>query len=158
MKNNRFFNLVTIFLISLLAISCNTETIPSKTSESSLPNFDDAELVELNPERNELAKLMLIMYAKTEVLKNKIENGSAVVDDNYLLDIEQITKVNNGIDSHSFDDFKESSEMLMKKAILLQETDQNQKKPYNNLINSCIVCHEHYCPKMVQKIEKLLIK
>jgi len=158
MKKKIIFNLLALFLFSLIISSCNTEIPDNKSSKNSLPNFDDAELVELNPERNELGELMLIMYAKTVALKIQIENGSAEIHDNYLLDIEQITKVNNGINKNSFSNFAEYSGMLMEQAITLQKTKQNQKSSYNNMINSCIVCHEQFCPKMVPKIEKLLLK
>lgn len=154
MINSRLFYTL-ILLASSFFLSCNSS---DKTLDSSTPNFDDAELVQLTPERNELAKLMLIMYAKTEALKTQIKNGKGVIDDSYLQDLKKITKVNNGVDKSRFVDFSEYSGLLSEQALLLKNTTPIQPKAYNNLINSCILCHEQFCPKMVPKIEKLLIK
>ncbi len=157
MKYKKFFNLLSVFLITLVFVSCDSSISENKKSNSETPNFDNAELVQLTPERNELAKLMLAIYAKTDALKSQIIKGNAKVENHYLLDLQQITKVKNGIDPANMEAFKEYGKMLTEEAKILQTAEKNQKEAYNHLINSCVVCHEQFCPKMVPKIEKLLI-
>ena len=154
MKNN----LKQLFMgcvIASLFFACSSEQPKSEE----LCETETVEVSPINPNGDsELALLMRKMYDDAEVIKQAIIEKKGTITSDY---INQLAEVHSAIPTDKdvkTPEFKSYTELLIAKAENLSELDTNRVEGFNNLVGSCIECHQSFCPGPIKKIKKLYIR
>lgn len=108
-------------------------------------------------EMSALASLMEQMHAQAVFLKANIELGNTdlgewPVKHNQILTAE----MTDASDRDIFFEYQ-ASEYLKLEQVLYLSKEENKKKQFNNMINSCLACHQKKCGGPIPRIKKLLI-
>lgn len=147
--------LCLVFFISLSFISCKKEVKPLEDNkESVVKDTTSFKMYEMSA----LASLMEEMHAKGMFLKNQIEEGKTDFGvwpekHNDIL----TAKMTDPSDRDMFFTYQ-AEEYLRLEKILYQDTEGDKKQQFNDLINSCLECHQKKCGGPIPRIKKLLIK
>jgi hypothetical protein len=146
--------LTSFFIFFLLVCSCSENADPSdgaikeRTKDNSKGN--------IYPNgSSELALLMRAMYDESEIIKQQVDKGEPV---KLTLDYSKI------LSAHATDpktaasgDFKSYSNVYLQIMNSLESSNPEEAKThYENMVNSCINCHQAMCPGPIVKIKKLL--
>ena len=134
------FTLITLAIIAILLYRCDL------TSNNSVVEYD--------PQDSELALLMRDIHSQAKALKPLIEKKENLPEyDNSVDFIVDATPTRLDVQGPKF-------EAMAK--YYLQKTDSLYAHPdkgsYNEMVESCIVCHKSFCPGPVKTIKKLIIK
>tara|TARA_Y100000589_G_scaffold136859_1_gene130938 strand:+ start:43260 stop:43724 length:465 start_codon:yes stop_codon:yes gene_type:complete len=139
-----------------LFVSCQPtneqQTGETKEAENKKGNFT-------NPnEDSELTLLMRDVFNKTERIKKAIEQNQPLPDwySNYIDDLKKIhsaTPTDPEIKESTFFAFVD---LLNQNALDLKQYPD--KEHYTQLVNSCVKCHQTYCPGPIVRIKKLYVK
>lgn len=135
--------ILVLFLITAIVVSCNNTSEDCKKPFN--PNGD-----------SELAVLMRDMTMHLEQERGRLNDGIAPsafpeefkkIKTAKASDPEQIT-----VDHHGLADVYLNALTAYHAA-----TPENYTFAYNNLVKSCINCHQHECPGPIKRIQKLII-
>ncbi len=155
MNSSKF--ILGCLLLASFFIACNSQT--SSNIEESPENATEADS-NYQPEMyqaSELVVLMRKMYEENKVLKEKIKNGElpeAMPEDyNNIL---TATPTRPEEIKQSF--FSMANLYLDNYKVMTNADKNNVLSAYNNLISTCVACHQSYCMGPIPKIEKLYIK
>jgi lipopolysaccharide export LptBFGC system permease protein LptF len=111
-----------------------------------------------NPNKDsELTLVMRDIFDKTERIKKSLANNEQLPTwySNYIDELKKIhtaTSTDTTIKESTFYAF---IDLLNRNAIELKQN--TNKENYNQLVNSCIKCHQSYCPGPIVKIKKLYL-
>ena len=135
-------------IFSCFFVGCNLSEKKQKTIITSEVNFY---------KQSEMAALMLLMYKKNAENKELIIHGKQPKQfPKEFLKI-HTAKLTDSTDRDG--DFKTFSDYYLQtlKAVFVT-SESSLKEKHNNVVNSCIACHEATCIGPIPKIKKLLIK
>ncbi len=140
-----------------LFIACNTP-VDSEQSQKEKENTDRKGNFTNPNEDSELTLLMREVFEKTDKIKARIHQQQPLPDwyANYLdqlTEIHSATPTDKSIKDKTFFAF---IKLLNQNAQELAQTPD--KEHYTQLVNSCIKCHQVYCPGPIVRIKKLYIK
>ena len=135
--------IVILLLLALFAgllYQCDTKSKEAKTS--------------YDPQDSELALLMRDIHVQAKELKPLIEQKQDLPEYDSSIDfIVDATPTRLEVQGPKF-------EAMAK--YYLQKTDSlyihPDKESYNEMVESCVVCHQSFCPGPVKTIKKLIIK
>lgn len=152
MKLKNSFVFASLGLI--LMLSCSQAEQKTESCTPKIRRSEDA-----NPNgSSELALLMRSVLEETEQLKLAIEKGELDFDTAYVTKIKKFHSAiptRENMKPASFDGFATGLTLSAEK--LVNSTEEDAKKNFNNMINSCVACHEVACPGPLVKIKKLPI-
>ncbi|WP_254050249.1 hypothetical protein [Myroides sp. N17-2] len=134
--------------------SCKKEVNPKETDIQTVSKDSTSfKMYEMSP----LASLMEEMHAQGVVLKNKIEQGDT--DLGALPEKHKEIRTARMTDPSDADMFFEyqAQEYLRLEQILYESVEGDKKEQFNNMINSCLACHQKKCGGPIPRIKKLLI-
>ena len=103
---------------------------------------------------SELALLMRFVHDQAKSLKGEVVNAQALPD--YNKEIEFITSANPTRPSVQGPEFEAFARYYIEKNKNVFEAPG--KDSYNDMIESCVACHNEFCPGPVRTIKKLTIK
>jgi hypothetical protein len=154
----------SIFLFSVLAAAvsaCAPEKKDPAPSAVTVQQAADSNKVctkPLNPNGDsELAVLMRRMTAFTDSLQKKITGGSPIGD--YPKTFEHILTArptDSAMNRAVFTGFANAYLEKLKRLYFTETSDRTV--PYNNVVKSCITCHENFCQGPIKRIQKMLVK
>lgn len=131
--------LISLLLLALLLYTCDAKKVDAMANGKT----DDSELALLMRSIHEDAK------AIRKVIKNKMIEHDPQSDFDFIL-IATPTKEN--VQGPEFEAM--ARYYLEKNAQLLEEQDQHS---YNEMVESCVACHQSFCPGPIKTIQKLYI-
>lgn len=138
-------------LISVLFLSCNSNSVGNTTDASCEKPKDEFKMYEVS----EMAALMEQMYVENKRLKDRIISKDTLGKfPIYFLTIEKAS-FTKGKDRDAF--FKEHSEKFIAKQMEIYTT-KDTIKAFNAMVDQCITCHEVKCGGPIARIKKLYIK
>lgn len=107
-------------------------------------------------ERSEMAALMLQMYDKNEENKKLILEGKQ--PENFPEEFLKIhtAKLTDSTDRNA--SFEAFSNTYVKQFRKVFNTSDSLKQNHNNVVNSCIACHQTTCIGPIPRIKKLYIR
>ena len=110
-----------------------------------------------SPKKSEMADLMLLMYDLNAANKNLILEGKKPKEfPNEFLKIHTAKLTDPSVRKL---EFKAYSNHYLENLRKIFEPDKDSlKSKHNNIINSCIACHQTTCLGPIPKIKKLLIQ
>ncbi|HJM16045.1 MAG TPA: hypothetical protein QF851_01180 [Flavobacteriales bacterium] len=137
--------ILVLCIIAYSLFSYQRTTAQNKKESTNYPNKD-----------SELAILMRDLVENTEKVKKQIINGEEI---EFFIEFKKLhtavpTEVNLR-DDGLYTAFTESYIYSVKELI---NTKNDKATLYNNMIQSCINCHQQICPGPVKRIRKLKIK
>ena len=142
--------LISVFLLGLFLFSCETEPISDQQEE---PVVKQASL---NPNGDsELALLMRQMADELTALKDDINSD---IDWKKISDYKTIhsaTPTKESMKEKGFQSYAEA--FLLSMEALEQSTTANRVEAYNDVITSCMNCHEVTCHGPMRRIEKMYV-
>lgn len=147
--------LCLVFAVFLGVTSCKKEVKSlDENTEVVVKDTTSFKMYEMSP----LASLMEEMHAKGLFLKNQIESGKTDFGawpekHSQILS----AKMTDPSDKDLFFTYQ-AEEYLRLEKILYQDKTGDKKEQFNNLINSCLECHQKKCGGPIPRIKKLLIK
>lgn len=146
---------LSVYLVLILfttLYSCKKEVNPIEAEEPS-KDSSSFKMYEMSP----LASLMEEMHAQGVVLKSKIEQGDT--DLGALPEKHKEIRTARMTDPSDADMFFEyqAQEYLRLEQILYESIEGDKKTQFNNMINSCLACHQKKCGGPIPRIKKLLI-
>lgn len=103
---------------------------------------------------SELALLMRFVHDQAKLLKGDLVKGQDLPD--YNNDIEFITTANPTRPSVQGPEFESFARYYIEKNKNVFE--EPGKQSYNDMVESCVACHNEFCPGPVRTIKKLIIK
>jgi hypothetical protein len=131
-------------VVIILAISCHQKSDESCEKPTN-PNGD-----------SELALLMRDMTAHVEEEKKRMDAGKAPGE--MPVGYDKISTAKPTDSKQLTDNFQGFATIYLQSlGNYHNATPENYRTEYNNLIKSCISCHEHECPGPIKRIEKLLV-
>lgn len=150
---NKFY-----YLYLFLLIFIGMEACKEKPKEASCDKPQGQRSRVINPNGDsELALLMREMHAYTSLTREQLMNDrfNDVVEPAFVK-ILTATPTDSTVKGEPFESFAKN---YLNRLHTLHSTDQDQKKNvYNEMVNSCISCHEEYCPGPIKKISKLKLQ
>lgn len=142
-----------IFFFAAALYSCG-----SKESKNSESEKESTEIYNPNGD-SELALLMRECFDQSAEIKKKLENGTLEIPDTYVENLKKFHTATATDPSVKVDEFFAFTDLLYNKVEQLKTADlDKQKDYYNQVVSSCISCHESFCPGPITKIKKLRIK
>lgn len=145
---------IALFIFSLIIfISCNgsgegEQKDSAKTACTTKP---------LNPNGDsELALLMRAMAAFTDSTKQDLLNNRSIdpKPENFKT-ILTAKKTDESIDNSVFAPL--ASNYLARVDDFYAASPENKKEAFNDMVNSCIGCHQNFCHGPIKRIQKLLL-
>jgi cytochrome c556 len=107
---------------------------------------------------SELALLMRAMWDSSMVRKGQIESGENVFAYGDLFkEIHSANATDPTVLTETFYAFAEVYQQNME-AVDAAQSSEEKKTAFNNLVNTCVTCHQQYCQGPIPKIKKLYIK
>ncbi|MCC9044502.1 hypothetical protein LNQ81_17675 [Myroides sp. M-43] len=143
-----------VFVLFATLYSCKQEN-HSKGTDIRIESKDSTsfKMYEMSP----LASLMEEMHAQGVVLRNKIEGGHTdlgVMPEKHK-EI-RTARMTDPSDNDLFFEYQ-AQEYLRLEQILYESVEGDKKEQFNNMINSCLACHQKKCGGPIPRIKKLLI-
>lgn len=157
MKKNKLFHFsfLSLFLFSLF-FSCKEEiSTENKQNEACVspsttnPNND-----------SELALLMRKIFSETDSIKQRIKSNKPLDLSIYIQQLKSVhsaTPTDSTVHTPEFYTFTNSL-IVVSESLNNSSDDESKKEQYNQLVNSCINCHQSFCPGPIKKISKLKLK
>lgn len=147
--------LCLVLLVFSVLLSCKKETKQIEDNKESVTKDTTAfKMYNMAP----MASLMEEMYAQGVFLKAEIEQGKkelGALPDKHR-DI-LTAKMTDPSDRDMF--FTEQAEQYLKlEQILYQDNEGDKVEQFNEMINSCLTCHQKKCGGPIPRIKKLLIQ
>lgn len=139
--------------------SSKTSTVlkPEKQSEEKITE-EEEEWVPDVYKTSELAELMRQMHTDHLDLKSKIEAGeTALLKTNDYSFIHKATPTDPNDNTSLFHTYADAY-LLADSMVFVSKTTQAYKESFNNMVNSCVACHQNFCMGPINKIELLRIK
>ena len=105
---------------------------------------------------SELASLMRAMYEDNLKIKQDIEKG--IVPESFPEDFYKIHTAEATDPSEINATFKSFADLYLTNMHEITDSDSTTvKKAFNNMVSTCISCHQIYCQGPIPKIKKLYI-
>lgn len=157
--NTLYFRLYTVDIMKHLSILCAILLIVWSCTETESPaKMDQAAVAEIKmAEFSELAKLMRQIHKDAKSWRKQIVDGELVTDtvSIYTALIES-TPTKEEVQGPVFEGMAANYQVQLD-AFLSAEDIDLAKSAYNNLVGTCISCHQSYCPGPVKTIKKLYV-
>jgi hypothetical protein len=103
---------------------------------------------------SELSKLMRNMSNDMKRIRVKVQEGQKIPQ--FYKKYGKIHTAKPSVDSKKGEEFPEMATAFLKQCERLGSSDKSQLKiEYNNLVQSCIRCHEKYCPGPITMLKRL---
>lgn len=137
------------FVLLYISSGCNSADAPESTP--------DEKQVIFNPNGDsELALLMRKMHDDLAAIKPKLKAGEyePALFPEYLTELKTATPTNPEVSGDLFNAFADA---YLATASNFYSEDANVHN-YNEIITSCVNCHQEYCFGPIEKINKLRIK
>jgi hypothetical protein len=131
--------LISLLLLALLLYTCDAE----KKDKQITASTEDSELALLMRSIHEDAK------AIRQVIKQKQDGHDPLSDFDFIL---AATPTKDNVQGPEFEAM--ARYYLQKNAQLLEDLDQVS---YNEMVESCVACHQSFCPGPIKTIQKLYI-
>ena len=143
---NKLISVLFILIVIVSIISACTNGKNAKECTKPLnPNGD-----------SKLAILMRKMADNLEQEKTLILNQK--IKGEYPTEFEKIYSANPSSPNAKSENFNEYAHLYLQELKKYCQSDSfNRVLAFNNLVNSCIACHQNECPGPIQRIEKNLI-
>ncbi len=138
--------IITIIFLSFFVFSCKNEKNKKETKEKDFQMY----------EMTEMALLMEKMYHENESLKSKIINNDSL--GSFSKDYKIIFSAKMTEPSDNDDFYKEHAQLFIESQQKIYIEKGKEKENFNNMVNSCISCHEMKCTGPIVRIKKLYIK
>ena len=141
----------TSLLLMMLLFSCSTqeeECNSKKNTNVSNPNGD-----------SELALAMRKVFDQTEEIKESLKKGDLVIPPNYIENLKKFhtaTPTDPEVKISEFYGFVNAIDKIASELDHAKSLDE-QKKQYSRIIETCILCHQSFCPGPIRRINKLKI-
>lgn len=135
-----FFSLLLLILIALLLYKSD--------------QYKRAEEVVFEEQDSELALLMRDIHAQAKVLKTHVVKKEELP--NFMNSISFIVDATPTKDNVQGPEFKAMALYYLQNNEKLYSNPDSEK--YNEMIESCIACHQSFCPGPIKTIKKLTIK
>ena len=137
--------ILVLCIIAYSLFSYQRTTAQNKKESTNYPNKD-----------SELAILMRDLVENTEKVKKQIINGEEI---EFFVEFAKLhTSVPTEADLRDNGLYTAFAESYINSVKELINTENDKTKLYNNMIQSCINCHQQICPGPVKRIRKLKIK
>lgn len=139
-------------------VSCNPETEKAEAMPLVKKKVVKKVWKQEDMESSELAVLMRAMWDSSMVRKKQIMSGeyaNAYADLFNELHTAEATKVKDNIEL--FNSFADVFQENMKQ-VDAAAPGPPQKEAFNNLVSTCVGCHQNYCQGPIPKIKQLYIK
>ncbi len=104
---------------------------------------------------SELALLMRQIYVDADSIKERIIRGEGTISREFIDELERVHSAiptDPKVKTAEFDAF---NKLLIAQAKVLQITEGNKIKAFNQLVNRCVDCHKSFCPGPIKRIKKL---
>lgn len=149
LKNSLLYTIALLLCLS----ACNSN------SEESCSKNTHIEIADVNPNGDsELALLMRSLFDKTKSIKQGLKNGSDINVSEYINDIERIHNAIPTDEDVKTPEFTAYTKSMISTAQQFELEENNKMEAFNDLVSSCINCHQSFCPGPISKIKKLKIK
>lgn len=112
---------------------------------------------DLNPMQpdSELALLMREMFDDAILLKQQVKAGEELSGLKRFEEIHQAVPTDPEVRGPLFDAFAQA---YIESVRVLEESESDPKKYFNNMVDNCMSCHTEFCPGPKMRIEKLYLK
>lgn len=152
-----------IILLGGLLIGCSSNESSSSQpkTNSTIETTAEAEDDNWEPEvykTSELAELMRKMHEEHFDVKKRIEEGELNLEkkSNYNF-IHKATPTDPNDDTPLFHTYADAY-LLADSMLYTGTSTKDYKDKFNNMVNSCVACHQNFCMGPINKIELLRIK
>ncbi len=138
--------ILLLFPLFFILISCSSSAKEENADGSSLnPNGD-----------SELAILMREMFVFTQKSKEAVEQQTMIppLPENFKRII-TAKKTDESLDTSIFNSHALNYMRNLEKLYNVEKA--NQRNQFNNIITSCVVCHENFCGGPIKRIRKFYI-
>ena len=144
---------IFLFSLSFFIISCGGETEAGKKDSATACKTNS-----LNPNGDsELAILMREFAAYTDSVKSDLQNNREPrPKPENLSKILTAKKTDENTDNAVFIPFAQSYIANVENFYAVEKSERVHA--YNNMVNMCISCHQHFCGGPIKRIEKLYLK
>lgn len=139
--------LSTFLILIGVSISCQDKIISESSSEKVKPAFTMYELTEG-------AMLMEEMYAYNMQLREKVRNGKVLDEMPAKFNKLPMVELTEPSDRDEFYLTKANEFLKFQEAIY---TAEDPKKAFNQMVSSCIECHQQKCGGPIPRIKRLYI-
>lgn len=110
----------------------------------------------LSVSESQLSKLMRFMANDFKSIKAKINTNEKLPE--YQKKYKKLISAKASADSKKGEHYIEYAELFLKQYDRFYSSEKAiQKREFNNLVSTCIRCHETYCPGPLTMIKKLKI-
>jgi hypothetical protein len=110
----------------------------------------------LTASESQLSKLMRVMANDFKTIKTKLVTNGNIPE--YHKNYKKILSAKASADSKKGEHYAEYAQLFLKQYDRFYSCEKlEQKKEFNNLISTCIRCHETYCPGPLTMIKKMKI-
>lgn len=144
----KIVNLIRAVFILILLFSCDSNTNLEEKKVVTNPNGD-----------SELALAMRTIFNQTEDIKSSLNKGSLVLPDDYIANLKSFhtaTPTDPEVQVEQFYGFVNAIDIAAQK--LEQSSNiEEQNEYYKSLVNTCVQCHQQFCPGPIRRINKLKI-
>lgn len=153
--NTKHIITIGCLLLASFFVGCNSTT--NETDTATKNETDTTENWEAQMyEPSELVKIMRTMYADNLQLKEALKKGEQPHEMPDLYRNILSAKATNPTDlKQSY--FAMANVYLDNYQAMVKATPNNRINAYNNMVNTCIACHQNYCLGPIPKIKKLII-
>jgi len=103
---------------------------------------------------SELSKLMRTMANDMKRVRVKVQNGDKIPA--FYKKYDRVLTAKPSVESKKGEHYPEYANVFLAQVDRFSKADKsNQKLEYNNLVKTCIRCHETYCPGPISMLKKL---
>jgi hypothetical protein len=103
---------------------------------------------------SELSKLMRTMANDMKRVRVKVQNGDKIPA--FYKKYNRIHTAKPSVESKKGEHYTEYANVFLAQVDRFSKVElANQKLEYNNLVKTCIRCHETYCPGPISMLKKL---
>ncbi len=148
-RMKRIYAAATLAFFALI-YGCQQTEAPATTTETT------TEEAAVMYEPSELANLMRSMYEDNMELKKQIEQGvipASFPEDFYKIHTAAATKPENINDTYKAFADKYLADMEQ----VVASDEASVKRNFNEMVNTCVSCHQVFCQGPIPKIKKLTI-
>lgn len=141
-----------LILIAGLILACTNENDKTEVLDTHLATTE----VKM-AEWSELAILMRRIHKGAKQWKKMLEAGELVTDSaNIYKQLVESTPTDKSVKGPAFEAFAMNYQQALNDFIEANDMVMAKEK-YNNLVSTCISCHQSYCPGPVKTIKKLYL-
>ncbi len=150
----KYLSTLVIVLLFAFALSCTqkTEPVAEEPVEETASNAEAANMYKAS----ELAQLMRNMYDSNMEMKKQIMEGK--LPESFPEDFAKIHSAVATDPTVKTDAFHGMADYFVENMKAIEEADSTQIiSSFNNMVNTCVSCHQMYCKGPIPKIKKLYI-